>query len=79
MFELIKQVFIAWLSFSRSLATKCVSLNNKACIIRPTLIDLNSVELSYYPFMIRLQKCSGSCNAAMTYLRKYVFRLKQKT
>ena len=33
-------------------------------MIRPTFTDLNSVELNYYPFMISLDKCSGSCNAA---------------
>ena len=32
-------------------------------MIRPTLIDLNPVELNYYPFMNILDKCSGSCNA----------------
>ena len=78
MFELIKQVFIAWLSFSRSLATKCVSFNNKPVIIRPTLIDLNSVELNYYPFMIRLQKCSGSCNAADDLSTKICVPIKTK-
>ena len=31
-------------------------------MIKPTLIDLNPVELKYYPFMISLDKCSGSCN-----------------
>ena len=29
----------------------------------PTLIDLNPAELNYYPFMISLDKCSGSFNA----------------
>ena len=31
--------------------------------IRPTLIDLNPIELKYYSFIISLKKCSGSCNA----------------
>ena len=31
-------------------------------MIRPTPIDINPVELKYYPFMIGLNKCSGSCN-----------------
>ena len=26
------------------------------------LINLNPVELKYYPFMISLEKCNGSCN-----------------
>ena len=57
MFRLIKQVFIALLSFSKSLAIKCMSLNNKTCMIRVTLINLNSVELNYYPFATSLDKC----------------------
>ena len=61
MFSLIK-VFIVLLSFSESLATKCVSLIDEPCMIIPTLIGLNPVEFKYYPFMIRLDKCNGSCN-----------------
>ena len=65
MFSLIKQVFIVLLSFSSSLAhdqTKCLSLDDEPCMIRTTLIDLNPAELKYYPFMISLDKCTGSCN-----------------
>ena len=58
----IKQVFIVLLSFSESLATKCLYLTDEPCMIRPTFIDFNTVELKYYPFMISLYKCSGSCN-----------------
>ena len=64
MFRLIKHLFIALLSLSGSLATKCVSLNNEPCMIRPTIIDLNSVEHNYYSFMVCLDKCSGTSNAA---------------
>ena len=39
-------------------------LNNELFMIRSTLIDLNPVELNYYPFTVSLDKCSGSCNAA---------------
>ena len=31
-------------------------------MIGPILMDLNPVELKYYPFMISLNKCSGICN-----------------
>ena len=31
-------------------------------MVRPTPIDLNPVEFKYYPFMISLDKCTGSCN-----------------
>ena len=60
MFSLIKQVFIVLLNFSSSLATKCLCLNDEPCMVRPSLIDLNPVELKYYPFMISLDKCHGS-------------------
>ena len=39
MFWLIKQFFIGFLSFTRSLATKCMSLNNEQCKARLTVID----------------------------------------
>ena len=32
-------------------------------MIRPTPIDLNPIELSYYTLMISLDKFNGSCNA----------------
>ena len=31
-------------------------------MVRPTFIDLNPVELIYYPFIISLDKCTGTCN-----------------
>ena len=58
------------LKFSESLAhvakvsdqTKCLFLNGEPCMVRSTLTDLNTVDLKYYPFMISLDKCTGSCN-----------------
>ena len=32
-------------------------------MVRPTLIDMNPNEFKYYPFMISLNNCTGSCNA----------------
>ena len=70
MLSLVKQVFIVLLSFRESLArvakvsdrTKCLSSNDEPCIVRPSCIDLNPVELKYYPFMINLDKCTWGCN-----------------
>ena len=50
------------MSFSESLATKYLSLNDESCMVRPSLIDLNPGELKYYPFKISLYECNGSCN-----------------
>ena len=70
MLSFIKEVFIVLLGFIESLAhvakisdqTKCLSLNDEPCMVRPILTDLNSVEVKYYLFMISLDKCTGSCN-----------------
>ena len=70
MFNFIRQVLIVVLSFSGSLVqvikvsdwTKCLSLSDKLCMVRSTSIDLNPIELKYYPVMISLYKCNGSCN-----------------
>ena len=81
MFSLIKQVFIV-LSFSSSLATKCVSLYNESYMIRPSLTDLNPFGLKYYPFMISLDNCNGSCNVmncnVKSYRQKYMFQKNNK-
>ena len=58
-------LFIVILSFSEFLAhngTKYLFLDDEPCMVRPTIIDMNPVELKYYPFMISLNKCTGSCN-----------------
>ena len=62
MFLLIKLLFIVLLKFIKSLATKCVPLNNKPCIAIP-IVDLSPVEFNYYPFMISLDICSETCHA----------------
>ena len=69
MFRLIKEAFMALLSFSGSLAsmvhvsnfTTCLSLSDQQCMTRPTLIDLNADKhnqgLHYYRFIVHLDKC----------------------
>ena len=72
MFSLIKQVFNVSL-YSRSLATKCLFLNDEPCMVTPTLIDLNPTELKYYPLMISM---INALEVVMAYFQKYVFQKK---
>ena len=62
----IKLMFIVpllvLLCFSGSLAIKCISMNDQACLVRPTLIDLNLDELHYQPFITSMIRYKGSCN-----------------
>ena len=53
-------MFIVLLSFSSSLVLKCLSLIDEPCMVIPTTIDFNPVELKYYSFRIILDKCSQS-------------------
>ena len=62
-FKLIMTVLILMIFiFSASFITTFMSLNNEPWVIRPALIDLNSFEFIYYPLMISLDECNGSCN-----------------
>ena len=68
MFSLMKQVFIVLLDFDSTLAqvakveSKCLSLKDESCMARPTLINLNPVEIKYYTFMRSLDKYNESFN-----------------
>ena len=63
-------MFILLLSFSESIArvaknsdrAESLFLNDEPCMVRPAIIDMNPVKLKYYPFMISLNKRTGSCN-----------------
>ena len=41
---------------------KCTSMNNQECKARPKIIDVNNNEPVFYPYSIKINKCSGSCN-----------------
>ena len=53
MFRLFNKLFSALLTFSGSLRTKSMYLDNKPCMAGPTLIGFNFVEFDYCPFMIK--------------------------
>ena len=44
--------------------------------VRSTFVDLNPIKSNYYPFMISLDKCNGSCNVADGCTR-FVHKVKQ--
>ena len=67
MFGFIKKGFIAAMTFfSLSVLSvnslKCVSMNNQEFKSRPKIINVNNSELMFYPYNIKVNKCSGSCN-----------------
>ena len=68
MFGFIKKIFIGLLTglVNASNQTKCVSLSNQKCEIQATLINLHpneyNQELHCCPFVVKSDRCVGSCN-----------------
>ena len=40
----------------------CISKNNQECKIRSQIVNVNSEEPAFFPFSIKTNKCSSSCN-----------------
>ena len=52
---------------------ECISMNNQESKARPKIIDVNNNEPVFYPYSIRVNKCSGSCsNINDPYAKLYV-------
>ena len=67
MFKFVKKVFFTGLTILSDFANansllNCISMNNQVCKVRPEIINVNSTETVFYPFSIKISKCSGSCN-----------------
>ena len=45
-----------------SVPLNCISMKNKECKTRHQVVKVNSNNLIFYPFSIKISKCSGNCN-----------------
>ena len=64
-FSFVKKVFVLGLTvLSNSItgALNCVSMNNQECKVRPKIVDINSNNPTFYPFSIKINKCSSNRN-----------------
>ena len=62
---MLKKVFVLGLTALSSSfrgALNCFSMNNQECKVRPKIVDINSNNPMFYPFSIKVKKCSGNCN-----------------
>ena len=66
MFQLIKKAFFLGLtilsSFTNASSLSCISMINQECKTRPQIVNVNSNNPIFYPFSIKISKCSGNCN-----------------
>ena len=71
MFQFIKKTFFLGLTILSNFANTTslnetslsyISMKNQEYKIRPEVININSNNPIFYPFSIKINKCSGSCN-----------------
>ena len=65
-FSFVKKVFVLGLTVLSSSITgalKCISMNNQECKVRPEIVDVSSNNPIFYPFSVKINRCSGNCNS----------------
>ena len=66
MFGFLKQIFISTIMLFSSLPNvnllECISMKNQECKVRSEIVNINSNDPIFYPFSIKINKCSGNCN-----------------
>ena len=40
----------------------CILINNEECKVRPQIVDTDGDDSAFFPFSIKISKCSGSCD-----------------
>ena len=67
MFRFIKQIFISSMTFFGSLSNvnslECILITSEECKVRPEIVNINSNNPIFFPFSIKVSKCSGNCNS----------------
>ena len=60
----VKKVFFLGLTILSNFtnALDCISMKNRECKVRSEIISINSNNPMFYPFSIKVNKCSGNCN-----------------
>ena len=65
MFGFLNQIFVSAVvlicNVINTIPLKCVSVNNQEFKIRPEIININCNAPLFYPDIIKINKCSGSC------------------
>ena len=66
MFLFVKKIFYIGSLFLSSLVSatplNCISIKNQECKTRPEITNIISNNPIFYPFSIKVSKCSGNCN-----------------
>ena len=65
-FRFVQKVFFIGLTvlsdFINVSSLNCISIKNQESKTRPQVVNINSNNPIFYPFTIKINKCSGNCN-----------------
>ena len=65
-FRFVQKVFFIGLTilsdFTNANSLSCISMINQECKTRPQIVNVNSNNPIFYPFSIKISKCSDICN-----------------
>ena len=63
-FSFVKKVFVLGLTILSNItnALEFISMNNQECKVRPEIVNINSDNPIFYPFSVKVNRCSGNCN-----------------
>ena len=65
-FRFVKKVFFIGLTvlsnFANINSLNCISIKNQKCKTRSQVVNMNSNNPIFYPFNIKMNKCSDNCN-----------------
>ena len=63
-FNFVVKVFVLGLTVLSNItnALECIWMKNQKYKVRPEIININSHNPIFYPFGVKVNKCSGSCN-----------------
>ena len=71
-FRFVKKVFFVGLTILSNFINEnsllsatplnCISMKNQECKTRPEVININSNNLLFYPFSLKINKCNGNSN-----------------
>ena len=76
-FRFIKKVFFLRLTILSNFTNvlDCISVKNQECKIRPEIVNINSSNPIFYPFSIKINKCSGNWNNISDPYARTVFQM----
>ena len=64
MFSFVKKVFVLGLTVLSSSITGALNcIKNQEYKVRPKIVDVSSNNPIFYPFSVKINRCSGNCNS----------------